>query len=296
MSNPQFDEECQKAEAEKAARKKPLSTKEAFAQWWEKHGKPPHGVSTSYSQDFAFQCAFNAGTQHQENVQIAALVDIREAIGDKDGRLMSEEVVARVRELQAEVSSMQELRKKWGGDTFGHLPIAQAFDAYCDTQAGKVAELEAENARLMAHVRDVIQDMKVCSANLIDTIKSPLARPEHERYREGMEHARSVLMHRFNTSMEYYGLANHIVDANKMVSVELDDKGRPTKAGGYEFRGRINGGEWFSDQNLDFWIKVEIWHNEESGRLNVKIFDADGNYGGNMPLVAFNGEWRKEEA
>lgn len=86
-----------------------------------------------------------------------------------------------------------------------------------EEKEARIAELEAENARLRAHVRAVIQDIEVCSANLIDTIQSPMARPEHARYREGMEHARWALMHRFNTSMDYYGLSNHSGDANKMV-------------------------------------------------------------------------------
>jgi len=223
MSNPQFDEECQKAEAEKTARKKPLSTKEAFAQWWEKHGKPPHGVSTSYSQNFAFQCAFNAGAQHQENVQIAALVDIREAIGDKDGRLMSDEVVQKVIQLQADNACLMQKADMLFNIEESLLDALQHKVMRSDVAAAacpRIAKLEAESTRL----RDALEP-------LVSACEEEFAGPSTDGFDDetsvggGEDGEMTITFGMIRRCRK--ALANHIVDANKMVPpdrvVELEE-------------------------------------------------------------------------
>jgi hypothetical protein len=111
-----------------------------------------------------------------------------------------------IMELQDDVSSMQELRKKWGGDTFGHLPIAEAFDAYCDAQSGCIAQLEAENARLRGALRDSSEAIQAAFMEGFCTHKQSPAADDHR------EDVKAWITRRDEA------LANHSGDANKMVA------------------------------------------------------------------------------
>lgn len=148
---------------------------------------------------------------------------------------------------------------------------------------GCYATLEAENARLRGVLRDSSEAIQAAFMKGFCTHKQSPATDGHG------EDVKAWITRRDEA------LTDHSGDANKMVPVDLDAKGRPTKVGTYEFKGSIDGGAWFDDKIRECWIKVEVWHNEASGRLNGCMYDADGDYEGNSALVAFKGEWRQKE-
>lgn len=77
-----------------------MTPEEAFEKWWDENWS---AIDKEQIKD-----VYLAGAKLQENQQLLCLVQIREALGDKEGGLSQDELVERVKALQKRLTLLTE--------------------------------------------------------------------------------------------------------------------------------------------------------------------------------------------
>jgi hypothetical protein len=111
-----------------------MTPEEAFEKWWEKGGGGVCGKEASLS-------AFLSGLQYQEMNQINCLYEIRKAVGDPEGRLMQDSLVARVKELMAALKEMEAMYTHAWDRVDGGLTMMKSSVERFDAACGRAHEL-----------------------------------------------------------------------------------------------------------------------------------------------------------